>query len=299
MDRLESMAVFVAAAEGGSFAAVSGRLGMSPQMVGKHVSFLEERLDTRLLNRTTRRQSLTEFGRSYHERCKLILGEVAAADGLADGLGEMPRGQLRINAPVTFGTHSLMPVVTRYLRAYPGVDVAVTLNDRLVDLVDEGFDAVVRIGPLPDSSLVARKLAPYRLVSCASPTYLAERGTPGSPEELAEHECLKFAYWSPALADTWRFSRGRGEEVAIHVRGRLQVNTFEGLLVAALNGCGVILGPVGVLEREFASGRLVRLLPEFDGPSRPMHVVYLADRRPTAKLRGFIDAVVEAFGTSA
>jgi len=297
MDRLESMAVFVAAAEVGSFAAVSSRFGMSPQMVGKHVSFLEERLGTRLLNRTTRRQSLTEFGRAYHERCKLILGEVAAADGLADGLSEVPRGQLRINAPVTFGTHSLMPLVTRYLRAHPGVAVTVTLNDRLVDLMDEGFDAVIRIGPLPDSSLVARKLAPYRLVPCASPAYLAERGRPESPEELAGHECLKFAYWSPALANTWRFSRG-GEGVAVPVQGRLQVNTFEGLLVAALNGGGVILGPVGVLEHEFASGRLVRLLPSFDGPSRPMHVVYLADRRPTAKLRGFIDAVAEAFGTS-
>ena len=163
MDRLTSMAAFVTAADVGSFAAAAAQLGMSPQMVAKHVTFLEDRLGSRLLNRTTRRQSLTEVGRAYHERCKIVLAEADAADALAQERRALPRGRLRITAPVTFGAHSLMPLVTRYLRDHPEVEIDLALTDRFVDLVEEGREVAFRVGLLDDSGLLARSLAPYRL----------------------------------------------------------------------------------------------------------------------------------------
>jgi DNA-binding transcriptional LysR family regulator len=298
LDRLTSMAVFVRAADLGSFAAAATVLGLSPPMVAKHVVSLEDRLGARLLNRTTRKQVLTELGRAYHERCKLILAEADAAEALAQDMRAVPRGRLRVNAPVTFGSHSLVPVVTRYLRAYPQVEVDLSLSDRLVDLVEDGYEAIIRLGPVADTSLVARPLAPYRLVACASPAYLAERGTPAVPADLAAHECLGFAYWSGPLRRHWRFSRG-GHEWDAPVTGRLQVNDWKALLRAALDGFGIALGPEVALAEELRGGRLVRILPGYEGPSRPMHLLYAADRRMTPKLRGFIDAVLAEFGTAA
>ena len=193
MDRLAAMAAFVKAADAGSFAAAAGPLGLSPQMVAKHVAFLEHRLGARLLNRTTRRQSLTEVGREYRERCRIVLAEATAADALAEEAMATPRGRLRISAPVTFGAHGLVPLVIRYLRDHPDVEVDLTLTDRFVDLVEEGYEAVFRIGPLADSSLMARALAPYRLIACASPAYLRARGTPLVPPDLVDHECLGYS----------------------------------------------------------------------------------------------------------
>uniref|UniRef100_UPI001CA4D73C LysR family transcriptional regulator n=1 Tax=Burkholderia thailandensis TaxID=57975 RepID=UPI001CA4D73C len=163
MDRLTSMAVFVKAAETGSFAAAGASLGLSSQMVGKHVRFLETHYGMRLINRTTRRQSLTEAGRAFYERSRAVLAEAQAVDALAANLMAAPRGTLRINAPISFGVHCLMPMLASYMRAYPEVQIDLTLSDRIVDVVDEGYDAVIRIAPLADSGLIARPLAPYRL----------------------------------------------------------------------------------------------------------------------------------------
>ncbi|MGH8409080.1 MAG: LysR family transcriptional regulator, partial [Pseudomonas sp.] len=196
MDRLSSMSAFVMAAELGSYARAAERLGMSPQMVAKHVAALERRLGARLLNRTTRRQSLTELGSAYYERCKHILTEAEAADSLAQIMNDTPRGKLKISAPVTFGSYSLMPLVTEFLRDNPEVEIDLHLTDRFVDLVEEGYEVAFRIGPLANSSLTARPLQPYRLVVCAAPKYLAERGTPLTPADLEHHECLGYAYWS-------------------------------------------------------------------------------------------------------
>jgi DNA-binding transcriptional LysR family regulator len=298
LDRLTSMAVFVRAADLGSFSAAATVMGLSPQMVAKHVISLEDRLGARLLNRTTRKQVLTELGRAYHERCKLILAEADAAEALAQDMQAVPRGRLRVNAPVTFGSHSLVPLVTRYLRAHPQVEVDLSLSDRLVDLVEDGYEAVIRLGPVADTMLVARPLAPYRLIACASPAYLAARGTPAAPADLASHECLGFAYWSGPLRRQWRFSR-EGREWDAPVTGRLQVNDWKALLRAALDGFGIALGPEVALAEELRDGRLVRILPGYEGPSRPMHLLYAADRRMTPKLRGFIDAVLAEFGTTA
>ena len=295
MDRLTSMAAFVKAVDAGSFAAAAGVLGISPQMVAKHVTFLEGRLGARLLARTTRRQSLTEIGRAYYERCRLVLAEAEAADSLALEASAAPRGLLRINAPVTFGTHGLVPLVTRYLQRYPEVEIDLVLSDRFVDLIEDGFEAVVRTGPLTDSSLMARALSPFRLVACASPAYLGERGTPATPVDLKGHECLGFASWPGLKATEWCFAQD-GRYFDVQIQSRLRVNTASALLAAALNDFGIVLIGEQLAREAMINGQLVRILPDFETPSRPMHLVFLADRRPTPKLRTFIDAVVSEFG---
>lgn len=295
LDRLTSMAVFVRAADLGSFTAAAAEFGLSTQMVSKHIMALEQQLGSRLLHRTTRKQSLTEIGYLYHERCQTILAEVEAAGALTEQAQATPRGRLRINAPVTFGSQSLVPLITRYLRQYPEVEIDLTLSDRLVDPIEEGYEAVIRLGPINDSTtLVARPLAPYRLIACASPAYLAEHGKPETPAYLLEHECLGFAYWFGTLGRNWRFSR----DSCIYdapVNGRLQINDWKGLLHAALEGFGITLGYEAALTEALSAGRLVRILPDYEGPSRPMHLLYAADQRMTPKLRYFIDDVVATF----
>lgn len=253
MDRLTSMEAFVAAAESGSYARAATRLGLSPQMVAKHVAALEQRLGARLLNRTTRRQSLTELGSAYLERCKHILGEAQAADSLVQIMNATPRGKLRISAPVTFGSYSLMPFVTGFLREHPEVEIDLHLTDRYIDLVEEGYEAAFRIGPLADSSLTARPLASYRLIACAAPAYLAARGTPRVPADLEEHECLGYAYWSRPADNQWQFRRD-GQVHEVQVRSRLQVNESKALLSAAVDGFGIVLGPADFLEPARAAG---------------------------------------------
>ncbi len=295
MDRLTSMAVFVTAADLGSFAAAAAALGMSPQMVAKHVVSLETRLGTRLIHRTTRRHSLTEFGRAYHERCRVVLAEAEAAEALAETVRADPRGTLRLNAPVTFGSHGLVPLLTRYLRDCPEVEVDLSLTDRMVDPVEEGYEAVIRLGPLAESSLVAHPLAPYRLVACAAPAYLAAHGVPASPEDLAGHQCLDFSHWPRGRDSLWRFTRA-GTTVEAPAAGRLRINDFRALLAAARDGFGIVLGVDTALRDDLAAGRLVRVLPDWEAPSRPMHLLTMRDRRPTAKLRRFVEMMLEEFG---
>ncbi|MFP3890212.1 LysR substrate-binding domain-containing protein [uncultured Ralstonia sp.] len=296
MDRLTSMAVFVKAAETGSFAAAGAALSLSSQMVGKHVRFLEAHYGMRLINRTTRRQSLTEAGRAFYERSRAVLAEAEAVDALAANLQAAPRGTLRVNAPISFGVHCLVPMLASYLRAYPEVQVELTLSDRIVDLVDEGYDAVIRIAPLADSGLIARKLMPYRLVVCASPAYLAAHGTPMHPADLEGHECLGFAYWAQPTALNWEFERAQ-ERHTVRVKSRFSINNGAGLRMAALEGLGIILQPLELVQDDLATGRLVQLLSDYDPPSLPIHLLYSPDRRPTPKLRSFVDHVVAAFST--
>ena len=295
IDRLTSMAVFVKAADLGSFTAAGAALGLSPQMVGKHVQALEARLGSELIRRTTRRQSLTEIGRTYRERCRAILADIEAAEAVALDDGPAPRGRLRINAPVTFGACCLAPLVGLFLDANPEVSVELTLADRYVDLIEEGYDAAIRLGPLPDSTLLARTLAPHRLIACAAPAYLARRGMPEMPEALVAHDCLGFVYSSGALLSEWRFSRG-DETRAVEIRPRFQSNDSRVLHAAALEGRGIVLQAERVLEDDLASGRLVRVLTDYETPSRPMHMLLSASRRQRPVLRSFIDRVAEAFG---
>ncbi len=295
MDRLTSMAVFVKAADLGSFAAAADAMGLSPQMVAKHVVSLEDRLGAALLLRTTRRQSLTDVGRAYYDRCKLVLTEVEAADSLAQDMRSQPKGVLRINAPMTFGAFSLAPFITRYLARFPEMYIDLTLNDRFVDPLEEGYEVLVRVGEVDHSSLIAYPLAAYRLIACAAPSYLAERGMPQTPSDLAHHDCLAYANWSPSIPCRWEFTRnGKAEEV--QASGRVRSNDWKALLHAALEGYGVTLGPESVLKAEIAAGRLVRVLPDYEGPARPMHVLTPAGRRPTVKIRSFVEAMTQEFG---
>jgi DNA-binding transcriptional LysR family regulator len=292
MDRITSMTVFVRVAELGGFAAAADEFELSATMVGKHIKALEDRLGSRLIQRTTRRQHLTEVGRLYYERCKSLLAELETMDASAEELRAAPRGQLRITAPVSFGARRLAPALAIFLREHPEVQIDLVLNDRVVDLVEEGFDAAIRTGRLADSSLVARPLATYRMLIGASPAYLAERGTPRKPQDLTQHECLNFSYWPQR--NQWRLS-ARGVEHNARVSGRLRINNGEALRQAALAGFGIVLQSQALLEEDIRSGRLVHILPRYELPTPPVHLVYRPDRRPTPKLQRFIEFVLERF----
>ncbi|CAN7410702.1 LysR family transcriptional regulator [Acidovorax sp. LjRoot129] len=291
MDMLDSMRVYVLAVEKGSLSAAAVATGISATMAGNHLRTLEKRLGMQLLHRTTRRQHLTAFGEDYYARCKEILRLVAETDALAQNQQLAPAGKLRISAPVTFGAEALMPALSTYLDRYPEVSVDVVLNDRVVDLLEEGFEAAIRIGPLPDSALIARPLMPYRLMVCAAPAYLARRGTPQRPADLTGHDCLAF---TPSALTPWSLADDSGV-CRVPVSGRLQVNNGQALRVAALHGLGILLQPAILLEDDVRAGRLVQLFADYELPSRPMSVVYPPDRYRSPKLRSFVDFLLERF----
>ena len=293
MDRLTSMAVFVKAVDLGSFTAAATALGSSSQMVGKHVGFLEARLGAQLLRRTTRRQSLTEVGLAFYERCRVILAETEAAESLMQDLTATPRGRLRVSAPVNFGACTVAPLVGGFLRAFPGVELELSLTDRYVGVVDEGFDAVFRLGPLGDSSLNARELGLQKQIACASPAYLATHGAPSHPDDLTSRECLGYVNWSGLPYSEWRFSR-HGADYPVRIRSRFQVNDGRVLRAAALRGDGIILQPEAVVVDDLRTGHLVRVLADYEGPSRPIYLLFPTRRLAPPKLRAFVDHVVSA-----
>ncbi len=293
MDRLTSLAVFVKAVDLGSFSAAGEALNMSSQLVGKHVQSLENRLGVRLLSRTTRRQSVTDFGRTLYERARIILAEVEAAEGLAAETRAIPSGKLRINAPVNFGMRTLALKLPEYLKRYPKVQVELTLTNRAVDLVDEGYDVAFRLGKLSDSSLIARPLAPFQLMLCATPAYLAGHAPITSPWDLQQHDCLGFTH--NELRTHWSFD-GPDGRIVVPVSSRLMVDHGEPLLFAGLSGLGVLLQPLELVREALADGRLQQVLPDYKVPTRPLHMLYAPDRRVTPKLRSFLDFVIDAFG---
>ncbi|WP_233970936.1 LysR family transcriptional regulator [Pectobacterium versatile] len=295
MDRFTSMNIFVKTVELGSFAAAADALTLSPQMVAKYVAWLEARLGSRLLNRTTRRQSLTDVGQRYYERCKVVLAELQAADDIAREMQTTPSGIIQVNAPVTWGSHLLAPFITRYLERYPDTQIALTLNDRQVDPIEEGFEVVIRIGELADSTMVAWPLQPYSLIACASPDYVARAGLPDTPSSLVNHTCLIYGVKSVLTPCRWIFQKaGKTEEV--RPKGRLYANDWNALLHAAIEGYGVTLGPEAVLRKEIQRGRLIQVLSDYDGPVRPVYVMVPSVRRSTIKVKTFVDAIRTNFG---
>ena len=293
MDRLTSMAVFVRVVELGGFAAAAKEAEMSPAMAAKHVVALETRLGARLLHRSTRRRSLTEVGHLYFEHCKSLMAAVAAAESSVSALRAAPRGTLRVTAPVSFGTQRLAPALSEFLQKYPDVTVELMLSDRVVDLIEEGFEVAVRIGRLADSQLVARPLRPYRSVLCASPDYIRRRGRPRSPADLPAHDCLEFSFAGPR--GRWRLSRG-GDEHIVRFIPRLRANNGDALRQAALAGLGILLQPEVLIGNDVATGRLTRLLPAWSPPERPMHLIYIRDRQATPKLQAFVSFMLRQFG---
>ncbi|MGF3024493.1 LysR family transcriptional regulator [Methylobacterium aquaticum] len=292
MDRLSGMEAFAKAVETGSFSAAGALLGLSPQAVGKQVRLLEDHLGVRLIHRTTRRQSLTEAGRTLYERVRVILAEVEAVEAVAASSQAVPRGRIRVNAPVTFGAYDLARVLPAYLAAYSQVDVELTLSDRKVDLIEEGYEVVFRVGPPAESGLIARPLRPMDFALCVAPSYLAARGAPLVPADLRQHECLGFAHM--ATGEQWRFIGPDGPE-AVDVSYRLLVNNGQALLTAALAGLGLLLQPIALVQDAVASGHLVPVLPAYRPVSRPMNLLYAPDRRLTPKLRSFIDFALARF----
>ncbi len=291
MDKLDRMAAFVAVVEEGSFTAAAERLGVSRAAVSKMVAQLEAELGARLLNRTTRRNSLTEVGALYCKRCQSILEDVAAAEQAVAGLIEAPRGTLRINAPMSFGYRRLAGVISAYCRRYLDVQVDLTLADRFVDVVDEGFDLAIRIGRLLDSSLVARHLGEARRVYCAAPEYLARHGRPAHPRELAGHACLTYAYQEHGDRWPWQDAEGTHE---VAVRGPLRANNGDVLLQAAMDGLGIAFLPTFICGEALACGELVLLLADFEPPPLDIHVLYPATRHLSPKVRSFVRFLTEA-----
>jgi DNA-binding transcriptional LysR family regulator len=294
MDRLAAMEAFVAVAECGSFSKAAERLHSSKSVVSRQIGALETELGARLLHRTTRALTLTEAGRSYLERATRILADLAEANASIGQLQTAPRGRLRVNAPMSFGFLHLAPALPEFLTRYPDVAVELTMNDRFVDLVDEGFDVAVRLGKLDDSSLVARRLAPMRRAVCAAPAYLQKRGTPMSPDDLKAHECL--CYTNLGLSQEWRFVRPDGRPWPVEVHGRLHANNGDALRAAALRGFGLAVLPSFLVGGDVRSGALVSLLEPFMPQDSAVYAVYPHARHLSPKVRAFVDFVAERFG---
>lgn len=290
MDTLTSMRVFATVVGTGSFTGASDRLDMSRAMVSKYVINLEEHLGTRLLNRTTRRISLTESGTAYYERCLQIISDVEEAEQAAGHLTSTPRGTLKITMPFAFGLHRLGPVIADYVHLHSGVKLDLSLNDRYVDLIEEGFDLAIRIGTLPESRLIARRLGVAQSVICASPAYLKQHGTPTKLEDLTNHSCLGYSYTNSG--NEWRLKNKDIEEV-LHIAGSIKANNGDMLRHAALNGAGLILQPLFIVEDDLQSGRLVQVLGDYTSTEYGIYAVYPSRKHLSAKVRTFVDFLVD------
>lgn len=282
------MLSFVRVVERGSFAAAAAAADLSPAMIGNHIRFLEKRLGEPLLNRSTRKQVLTSFGRDYYERCRLILQEVEAAEAAhrADaGLS----GVLRVTAPNVLGATVLPTAITRYVRQNAGMKVDLVLDDDRLDLLTERIDLALRIGPLADSSMVQRALPPVPLVPCASPEYLARRGRPAKPIDLADHDCLDFFTTGPSV---WRFRTPDGL-TPVPIAGPIRANSGQALRMFALEGFGIAMPPWPLVKRDLEKGSLCEVLRGYRPEPLPLHLLALPGRMDTPKVRQFVNIISE------
>jgi len=286
MDRLTSLTAFVRVVDSGGFSAAGRRLNMSTTMVSNHIQALEDRLGARLLNRTTRKVSLTEIGKAYYDRCTQILAEIEQADEVAGALQSKPRGTLRIYT-ATHIVQFIAPVVAEFLKLYPEVKVDLTIGERTVDMIDEGFDLAIRLTPPPDSSLIVRSLATWRHVLCCSPGYIEQHGPLQQLSELADHNCLRHALYP--YEDEWRFVDRNDAPASVRISGNLISNSGETLRICALQGVGIWLAAGFLSADDLKSGRLVRILPEYRPVEFAMNAVYPHRHHLSAKVRSFID----------
>jgi DNA-binding transcriptional LysR family regulator len=285
------MQAFVETVEKGSMSAAAKTLEVSPAMVGQYIVALEQRLGTRLLNRTTRSQKLTNFGESCFEQCKDILDRVSLTYLEAEFQQSEAVGKLRITAPTTFGATVLMPALARYRELSPQVKVDVELTDRNVDMIEEGFDIAFRVGVLPDSRLIARKLMPYKMTMCAAPSYLSQRGVPEHPKDLENHEMVSF---TPSTGSILKVSKGE-EVVEVAPLTAVTVNSGYALLQAAKSGLGIIIQPNILLDEAIEEGKLIPLFPDWSLGERQISLLYYRDARMTTRLRSFISFTLSEF----
>ncbi len=293
MDRLTSMSVFVMVVDQASFSAAAEKLKLSRASVSKHIVALENCLGGRLLNRTTRRISLTEAGQAYYQRCKQILDDVVEAECVVTGFSSEPRGLLRVNAPMSFGTKQLAGIVATFCQMHPAIDVELSLNDRFIDVVEEGYDLVIRITQLKESSLIARRLAPCRRVLCASPDYLKLQGQPVEPADLEQHTCLHYAYFEGGT--NWVLN-GPGGEHRVRIHPQLTANNGDVLYAAARQGLGIALLPTFIVGDAIRAGNLDVILPAYQPPEINIYAVYASRKHLSAKVRAFIDFTAGQIG---
>jgi DNA-binding transcriptional LysR family regulator len=292
MDKFEEMRVVLAIVDAGSFAAAANVLGMSRPAVSRHLASLEERLGVRLLQRTTRRISLTEEGEVFTARCRELLAEVDEAEAEVTSRSGEAAGRLEVNAPVTFGLLHLARLWPQFMERQPKVSLNVTLSDRVVDLVEEGYDLAVRIGRLASSSLISRRITSTRLVLCASPDYLRRHGAPRTPADLAGHPVM--LYTLSSMGDVWEFDGPQGRE-AVRVHAAMRSNSGDNCRAAALAHRGVVFQPSFLVGEDLARGDLVELMPEYRGAELGVYAVYPTRKHVSPKVRVLIEFLVEAF----
>ena len=297
MDRFENTRVFAAVVEAGNFSAAAERLGISRAAASKHVLQLEERLNARLLNRTTRRVSVTEAGRAFYAQCRRILADLEEAERSAGELHNEPRGELRVIAPTNFGLAEIGSAITDLVLAYPRLRINLTLNDRVTDPIEAGYDIAISVGRPrgTSSSLMARKLNMSQRILCAAPSYLARCGTPDQPEDLTQHACLTYSYLDPP--DEWHLL-GRDGERVVKISGPIVTSHREVLKTAAVRGLGIAYGPVIFFRDELKTGRVVEVLPKFKLPEATIYAVYPAGQQRSAKVLAFNDFMTRYFAAT-
>ena len=290
MDTIDGMRTFVSVVSNGSFSRAAERLNMSPQLVSKYVGQLETRLRARLLNRSTRHLSTTEAGQAYYGRCQQVLADIAEMESAVGEMTIEARGSLRISAPMSFGVLHLTRAIVDYQDAHPDVDIDLNLNDRVVDIVNDGFDIAIRIALLGSSSLVARKLAPVRLVVSGAPRYFQKWGVPETPEQLSDHNCLDYSYFSDH--DVWRFER-EGKSHSVRINGRFSANNGDALRQSAIAGVGILLQPTFIVGDDIRAGRLQVVLGKYRVKELGLYAVYAHRHYLSAKVRTFVDFMAD------
>ncbi len=293
MDYLSGMAVYAKVVEEGSFSSAARQMGMSKSAVSKQISKLENRLGARLLNRTTRRLNLTEIGAVYYERAARIVAEAEEAEQEVSSLHAAPRGTLKINAPMSFGVLHVAPAIPSFMALYPELKVDMDLDDRLVDLIDGGYDVAIRIARMPDSSQVARTLAPFNTVVCATPDYWHRHPQPLEPSDLINHNCLIYTYLQSG--GEWRFS-GPDGPISVKAAGSFRANNGDALRAAALGGLGLYMGPTFIVSEDLRAGSLQAVLQDFSESDLSIYAVYPHSRHLSAKVRAFVDFMADRFG---
>ncbi len=291
MDSLSDIAVFVQVVDSGSFTAAAERMDISKSVVSKYVTRLEDQLGARLLNRTTRRLSLTEIGQVFYERSRKGLDDIEEAKQEVSLLQSEPRGNLRINMPMSFGILHVAPALAEFQRQYPQLIVDVNLDDRKVDVIEEGFDVSIRISDLPDSSLVARPIAPCRHVIVASPAYLAAHGTPRTPADLQEHAIISYRFQESALE--WHLIASDRTPLSVSLSASIKMNNSLAIRQAVLNGAGITRTPTFVVGKDIQDGRLLPVLTKYENLILQIYVVYPQRRHLSPKVRAFVDFMVE------